>query len=206
MQVGNCTTPAQYFHLLRRQMYGGHDRRGTRKPLVIFTPKSLLRHPAAVSHVHEFTAGGFIGDSAPTTPSPLDRPRRDLPRGLLLRQDLYDLLAARRDAKPITSRWCASSSSIPSPPIRPRDILACYPAAAEVVWAQEEPRNMGPWRFMREAIQPLLDATAPRTPLLGRPESASPADGSGKRHQQEQAEIVDGCPTKPPPPKPPDCA
>jgi 2-oxoglutarate dehydrogenase E1 component len=71
-----------------------------------------------------------------------------------------------------------------------RDILARYPATAEVVWAQEEPRNMGAWRFMREWIEPLLDATTRELRYVGRPESASPAGGSGKRHQQEQAEIV----------------
>ena len=63
MQVCNCTTPAQYFHLLRRQMYGGSDRRGMRKPLIVFTPKSLLRHPKAVSTLHDFTSGGFTRDS-----------------------------------------------------------------------------------------------------------------------------------------------
>ena len=69
-------------------------------------------------------------------------------------------------------------------------MLARYPVTAEVVWAQEEPRNMGGWRFLREQIQPLLDATHREVRYVGRPESASPATGSGKRHQQEQAEIV----------------
>jgi 2-oxoglutarate dehydrogenase E1 component len=70
------------------------------------------------------------------------------------------------------------------------EILAAYPDAAEVVWAQEEPRNMGPWRFMREYLRPLLQPTRRELRYIGRPESASPATGSGKRHQQEQAEIV----------------
>ena len=69
-------------------------------------------------------------------------------------------------------------------------IVASYPAAAEVVWAQEEPRNMGPWRFLEERIQPLLDSSGRRIRYVGRPESASPATGSGKRHQQEQSAIV----------------
>src|SRR5207244_163560 len=66
MQVANCTTPAQYFHLLRRQMHGGADRRSVRKPLIIFTPKSLLRHPRCVPSLHDFTSGGFaeiLGDA-----------------------------------------------------------------------------------------------------------------------------------------------
>ncbi len=96
MQVCNCTTPAQYFHLLRRQMYGGPDRRGTRKPLVIFTPKSLLRHPRAVSTLHDFTTGGFpeiLGDPrSPTT-------HAHLARGLLLRQDLLRSAGRARGAQ-----------------------------------------------------------------------------------------------------------
>jgi 2-oxoglutarate dehydrogenase E1 component len=71
-----------------------------------------------------------------------------------------------------------------------RDILARYPATAEVIWAQEEPRNMGPWRFVNEQLEPLLEPTRRDLRYVGRPESASPATGSGKRHQQEQAEIV----------------
>ena len=82
--VANCTTPAQYFHLLRRQMYGGADRRGMRKPLVVFTPKSLLRHPRAVSALREFTTGGFVEmlDDAAA------RPRAGDAGGLLLGEDL----------------------------------------------------------------------------------------------------------------------
>jgi len=71
-----------------------------------------------------------------------------------------------------------------------RDILARYPLTAEVVWVQEEPRNMGAWHTLRECIQPLLDDTQRAIRYVGRPESASPATGSGKRHQQEQGEIV----------------
>ncbi len=70
------------------------------------------------------------------------------------------------------------------------DILARYPLTAEVVWAQEEPRNMGAWRFLHEWMDPLLEPTRRELRYVGRPESASPATGSGKRHQQEQAEIV----------------
>ena len=73
---------------------------------------------------------------------------------------------------------------------RVAEILAQYAPTAEVVWAQEEPRNMGPWRFLEERIQPLLDSSGRRIRYVGRPESASPATGSGKRHQQEQSAIV----------------
>jgi 2-oxoglutarate dehydrogenase E1 component len=71
------------------------------------------------------------------------------------------------------------------------DALLCYPLTAEVVWAQEEPRNMGPWRFMQEQLQPLLAPTGRELRYVGRPESASPATGSGRRHQEEQAAITE---------------
>jgi multifunctional 2-oxoglutarate metabolism enzyme len=185
--VANCTTPVQYFHLLRRQMYGGPDRRGTRKPLVIFTPKSLLRHPKAVSSLHEFTAGGFselLGDA----PS-LDTSR--VSRVIFCSGKIYyDLLAAREQRQADHVSLVRVEQLYPFAAAQARDILARYPATAEVVWAQEEPRNMGAWRFMKEQFEPLLEASRREIGYVGRPESASPASGSGKRHQQEQAEIV----------------
>ncbi|MEO8598041.1 MAG: multifunctional oxoglutarate decarboxylase/oxoglutarate dehydrogenase thiamine pyrophosphate-binding subunit/dihydrolipoyllysine-residue succinyltransferase subunit [Candidatus Solibacter sp.] len=185
MLVCNCTTPAQYFHMLRRQMYGGHDRRGTRKPLVVFTPKSLLRHPKAMSSLQEFTSGGFNeivsdpGDAAPVT-------RLVFCSGKIY----YDLLAAREERQASHVALIRVEQLYPFAADQARDILARYSPSAEVVWAQEEPRNMGPWRFLREQIQPLLDASRREVRYVGRAESASPATGSGKRHQQEQAEIV----------------
>jgi 2-oxoglutarate dehydrogenase complex dehydrogenase (E1) component-like enzyme len=77
------------------------------------------------------------------------------------------------------------------------EILNAYSKDAEVVWAQEEPRNMGPWHFIRDQIQPLLDPTGREVRYVGRPESASPATGSGKRHQQEQAAIIEDALTRP---------
>ena len=189
MQVVNCTTPAQYFHVLRRQMYGGHDRRGVRKPLVIFTPKSLLRLPAAVSRQHEFTAGGFaeiLGD-----PEAIDAGR--VSRVVFCSGKIfYDLAAARRERKADSVALVRVEQLYPFAADQAAQQIELYPASAEVVWAQEEPRNMGPWRFMREAIQPLLDGIGRELRYVGRPESASPAGGSGKRHQQEQAEIING--------------
>jgi 2-oxoglutarate dehydrogenase E1 component len=187
MQVCNVTTPSQYFHLLRRQMYGGPDRRGMRKPLVIFTPKSLLRHPKAVSKLEDFTHGGFteiVGDSVENDPGQVSRVV--FCSGKLY----YDLAAAREDRKAEHVALARVEQLYPFAADQMRDILARYPVTAEVVWAQEEPRNMGPWHFLRDLIQPLLDATQRELRYVGRPESASPATGSGKRHQQEQAEIV----------------
>jgi 2-oxoglutarate dehydrogenase E1 component len=187
MLVANCTTPAQYFHLLRRQMYGGPDRRGTRKPLVVFTPKSLLRHPRAVSTLHDFVSGGFVeilGDPSAKEP---DRISRVV---FCSGKIFYDLLAAREERGAGHVALVRAEQLYPFAASQAADMLARYPATAEVVWAQEEPRNMGPWRFMRENLQPLLDGAGREIMYVGRPESASPATGSGKRHQEEQAAVV----------------
>jgi 2-oxoglutarate dehydrogenase E1 component len=184
MQLANCTTPAQYFHLLRRQMYGGTDRRGVRKPLVIFTPKSLLRHPRAVSTPRDFSTGGFmeiLGE-----PASAEVTRVVFCSGKVY----YDLLAAREERQANHVALVRVEQLYPFAADQAADILARYPATAEVVWAQEEPRNMGPWRFLREWLDPLLEPAHRELRYVGRPESASPATGSGKRHQQEQAEIV----------------
>jgi 2-oxoglutarate dehydrogenase E1 component len=185
MQVCNCTTPAQYFHMLRRQMYGGPDRRGTRKPLIVFTPKSLLRHPRAVSSLQEFTTGGFL-EILDDSVEPSAVSRIVFCSGKIY----YDLLAAREERKAEHVALVRMEQLYPFATQQATDILARYAKTAEVVWAQEEPRNMGAWRVIRECIQPLLDATRREVRYVGRAESASPATGSGKRHQQEQAEIV----------------
>jgi 2-oxoglutarate dehydrogenase E1 component len=187
MQVCNCTTPAQYFHLLRRQMYGGSDRRGVRKPLVIFTPKSLLRHPRAVSTVREFATGGFIEIVDDSAADPQRVSRVVFCSGKIY----YDLLQAREERKSEHVALVRVEQLYPFAAEQAVEILARYPQSAEIVWAQEEPRNMGPWRHIREQMQPLIAATRREVRYLGRPESASPATGSGKRHQQEQHEIVD---------------
>ncbi|MFN7996014.1 MAG: multifunctional oxoglutarate decarboxylase/oxoglutarate dehydrogenase thiamine pyrophosphate-binding subunit/dihydrolipoyllysine-residue succinyltransferase subunit [Bryobacteraceae bacterium] len=188
MQVANCTTPAQYFHLLRRQMYAGRDRRGMRKPLVIFTPKSLLRHPKAVSTIADLTGGHFHEVLPDNTVAEPDQVTRVI---FCSGKIYYDLLAAREERKVEHVALVRMEQLYPFEEDQVNDALARYPATAEVVWAQEEPRNMGPWRFMEEQIQPLLNSTNRELRYVGRPESASPATGSGKRHQQEQGAIVE---------------
>jgi 2-oxoglutarate dehydrogenase E1 component len=185
--VANCTTPAQYFHLLRRQMYGGHDRRGTRKPLVVFTPKSLLRHPKAVSTLHDFTTGGFFELLADPGDSEASRVSRVL---FCSGKIYYDLAAGREQHKADHVALVRVEQLYPFAASQARDMLARYPETAEVVWAQEEPRNMGAWRFMEEQFVPLLEPTRRSLRYVGRPESASPASGSGRRHQKEQSEII----------------
>ncbi|MFN3324865.1 MAG: multifunctional oxoglutarate decarboxylase/oxoglutarate dehydrogenase thiamine pyrophosphate-binding subunit/dihydrolipoyllysine-residue succinyltransferase subunit [Bryobacteraceae bacterium] len=195
MQVANCTTPGNYFHLLRRQMYGGHDRRGVRKPLIVFTPKSLLRHPKAVSSIEDLTTGKFqkvIGDSESAR---MNRVSRLL---LCSGKIYYELLAAREERKVEDVAIVRVEMLYPFPEEELNDILARYPVTSEVMWVQEEPRNMGAWRFMQEWMQPLLAPTGRTLLYSGRPESASPATGALKRHLQEQAALIDDAfaPTK----------
>ena len=138
MQVANCTTPAQYFHLLRRQMYGGPDRRGMRKPLVVFTPKSLLRHPQAVSRVEEFTGGGFrevLGDDGADAP--------DVSRMLLCSGKIYyDLLAAREESKAQHVAIVRVEQFYPFPAQDLEEILARYARARK--WSGCR-RSRGTW-------------------------------------------------------------
>ncbi|MCU0248483.1 MAG: multifunctional oxoglutarate decarboxylase/oxoglutarate dehydrogenase thiamine pyrophosphate-binding subunit/dihydrolipoyllysine-residue succinyltransferase subunit, partial [Bryobacter sp.] len=188
MIVANCTTPAQYFHLLRRQMYGGRDRRGLRKPLILFTPKSILRHPKAVSRLSEITGGGFrevLGDVGSVAG---DRVSRVL---LCSGKIYYDLMAAR-EAKDIDHVAIVRLEQIyPFPMSDLQDKIMRYPSSAELLWVQEEPKNMGAWRFVQEKMSDWSEAHRRPLHYIGRPESASPSGGSAKRHSQEQNDIVE---------------
>ncbi|MFN0104610.1 MAG: hypothetical protein ACKV2U_21295 [Bryobacteraceae bacterium] len=187
MQVVNPTTPAQYFHLLRRQMHGGQDRRGMRKPLIVMTPKSLLRSAKATSTLAELTSGGFreiIGDGNMMAAD-------EIRRVLLTSGKIYYELADQREKLDADNvALVRIEQYYPFPKAELQDVLMRYPVTAEVCWVQEEPRNMGAWRFVREHIQPMLDPARRSLRYIGRAESASPAPGSLKRHQAEQAEIL----------------
>jgi 2-oxoglutarate dehydrogenase E1 component len=189
MIVANCTTPAQYFHILRRQMYGGTDRRGLRKPLVLFTPKSLLRHPKAVSTLDELSSGGFrplIGETDARVQA------EKVTRVLICSGKIYyELLAAREQQGAYHVAILRLEQFYPFPKQELQDQILRYSLAADVAWVQEEPRNMGGWRFIRTPTQPLLDASRRKLRYIGRPEAASPATGSYKRHNQEQQEILE---------------
>ena len=194
IQVVNASTPGQYFHVLRRQMHGGPDRRGIRKPLILFTPKRMLRHPRAVSTIEELTSGAFREVLDDPSGVELTRVTRVL---MCSGQVYYDLMAAREERK-VANAAVANVAIVrleqmyPFPAADVRDILARYPETAEVVWVQEEPRNMGGWRFVQEQIQPILESSGRAVRYVGRAASASPATGSLKRHQQEVAEILEG--------------
>jgi multifunctional 2-oxoglutarate metabolism enzyme len=187
IQVANCTTPAQYFHILRRQMKGGPDGKPLRKPLVIFTPKSILRHPKAVSTLADITGGSFqevLGDVSGT-------PSSEIKRLLLCSGKVYYELLAARDERKVTNVAIARLEQMyPFPQQQLQSLLAQYGPKTEVVWVQEEPRNMGPWRFVQENLQPLLDASKRTLMYAGRAESASPAAGTQKRHEWEQSELI----------------
>jgi 2-oxoglutarate dehydrogenase complex dehydrogenase (E1) component-like enzyme len=180
MQVCNCSTPAQYFHVLRRQMRGGANGRGTRKPLIIFTPKSILRHPKAVSTFAEITGGGFQEVLAET-------PRTDVKRVVFCSGKVYYDLLAERDGKSLNNVAIARLEQIyPFAADRVREVLKGYAAEVELVWLQEEPRNMGAWRFVEE----YFEGIDRKITYVGRAANSSPATGSKKRHDAEQAEIV----------------
>ena len=182
LQVCYPTTPAQYFHLLRRQVRPGMER-----PLVVITPKSLLRLPAAASALDEFTSGGFmpvIDDREIANAEAVERVV------LCSGKVYYDLVEARKKAGSESVAVVRMEQFYPFPGVRLREMLAKYPAAKQLVWAQEEPRNMGGWTFVEQRLEKLLPACE-RAIYVGRAASASPATGSYAIHQAEQAELVD---------------
>ena len=186
MQVAYPTTPAQYFHLLRRQMRGGGDRRGLRKPLVVMTPKSLLRHPKVVSTVEELASGVFntVLDDAR-----MNDPER-ITRILACTGKIYYELLAAHETRGGDFAIVRLEQMYPFPLAEFGEILLRYPNAQHVVWVQEEPRNMGAWAFVRGHIQPMLRANQ-AIGYAGRPRSASPAPGSPKVHQREQTHLIE---------------
>jgi 2-oxoglutarate dehydrogenase E1 component len=183
MRVCYPSTPASYFHLLRRQ---GRD--PVEKPLVVFTPKSLLRHPRCVSSLPELAQGSF----APLLEDALAEPARVRRVVLTSGKLYYDLQKAREERKADQVALVRVEQLYPFPAGELGRALARYSATAELVWAQEEPRNMGAWRFVRERFLE-GDVLVPgrRTPAYaGRADSASPAAGVHKVHVREQEAVV----------------
>jgi 2-oxoglutarate dehydrogenase E1 component len=181
LQVCYPTTPAQYFHLLRRQVQPGMER-----PLVVMTPKSLLRLPAASSSIDDLATGGFqplIDDAEITDPSAVKKVV--LCSGKLY----YDLAEARKTSENRSVAVVRLEQLYPFPLTSIREMLAKYANAAELVWAQEEPQNMGGWTFLQERLENLL-SSCERPKYVGRTASASPATGSYSIHQKEQAALI----------------
>jgi 2-oxoglutarate dehydrogenase E1 component len=180
MTVGYLTTPAQYFHLLRRQAL-----RPPRRPLVLMQPKSMLRLPQAASHLDDLVSGGF----QPVLDDPVAAQRRDDVRRLAFCSGkvYYDLaLDAKRSPQVALVRV---EELYPWPHEAIQRIVDLYPALEEIVWVQEEPRNMGAWTY----VQPRLRVSAGAAlgvRYIGRPERASPAEGYNDAHVVEQARII----------------
>jgi len=182
IQVVYPTTPAQYFHVLRRQAL-----RRWRKPLILLTPKSLLRHPAVVSSLDDCAHGKFER----IVPDTLDMPKEKVRRVVLCTGKIYYELDAHR--REINAKDVALIRLEQLYPLR-RELLektlAPYREGTPVLWVQEEPANMGAWIFMRMQFGEKLFGRFPFSAIT-RPASASPATGSARRHKQEQARIVE---------------
>ena len=186
MRVCNFTTPANYFHALRRQLKANY-----RKPLVLMTPKSLLRHKLAVSSLSEFGPGSAFRYVIPEIDAiaPEEKVKRVV---LCTGKVYYDLLQERRDRGIDDVAIVRVEQMYPFPRNSLAKALAPY-RNAEVVWCQEEPENMGAWTFMDRRIEGVLktlDIQAKRPDFVGREEAASPATGLAKVHQQQQDALV----------------
>jgi 2-oxoglutarate dehydrogenase E1 component len=180
MTVAYCSTPAQFFHLLRRQAL-----RPNRRPLICMQPKSLLRLPQAASKLDDLTSGSFQS----VIDDPIASQRREEVRRIVFctGKIYYDMsLAANRNPNVALVRV---EELYPWPHEAIQQIMESYPAIEQVVWAQEEPKNQGAWTY----VQPRLRASAGAAVgvrYVGRPERASPAEGHADAHQTEQARIV----------------
>ncbi len=184
IQVCSFTTPAQYFHALRRQI-----KRNFRKPLVVMTPKSLLRHPSAVSEVSDFETGQFheVLDDPRTIKGELDP--ESVRRVLICTGKVYyTLLAAKEDTAFDDVAIVRLEQIHPFPFDQLTEILEPY-ATKDFVWVQEEPWNQGAWSFVQQRLSQTLPKGA-RFRYVGRPESASPATGSYRKHEEEETDFV----------------
>jgi len=180
MTVAYCSTPAQYFHLLRRQAL-----RSDRRPLICMQPKSLLRLPQAASKLEDLTSGSFQS----VIDDPIASQQRDDVRRLVFctGKIYYDLaLSAQRNPQVALVRV---EELYPWPHEEIRRITELYPAIDEVIWVQEEPKNQGAWSYVQPRLRVSAGA-AVGVRYIGRPERASPAEGHADAHQSEQARIV----------------
>lgn len=187
IQVANCTTPANYFHILRRQI-----KNPLKKPLILMTPKSLLRLKDAISDLDDMLPGTtfqpILSDEI------LSKSPKTLKKIILCTGKIfYDLLEARKTLNLEHQIALIRIEEIyPFPADELQGILAHFPHA-QIIWCQEEPKNMGAWTFILPYLESVLRGakTHQRQPLyVGRPESASPATGYPKRHVQEQKKLV----------------
>jgi 2-oxoglutarate dehydrogenase E1 component len=191
--VANCTTPANYFHILRRQLH-----RTYRKPLILMTPKSLLRHPMAISRAEDFTDGStfhrVLWDDAQKGNSTLKLKSDDkIKRVVLCSGKVYYDLLAERDAQAMEDTYLLRVEQLyPVPTISLTQELSRFPKA-DFVWCQEEPKNQGAWSFIEPEMETILTKVRgkpTRMSYAGRKPSASPATGLASRHKYEQQQLV----------------
>ena len=176
MNILNCTTPANFFHALRRQMH-----RPFRKPLVIFTPKSLLRHPRCISQINEFSSGSFrelIDDSNVVA----EKVRKVL---ICSGKIYYELLEQKEKDQAEHIAIVRLEQLYPLPVDQLQKIKQRYKNAKQWIWIQEEPVNMGAWSYLLRVATPIIPLSS-----ITRPESASPATGSYKTHDREQRQLI----------------
>jgi 2-oxoglutarate dehydrogenase E1 component len=175
MTVANCTTPANFYHLLRRQM-----KRNFRKPLIVFTPKSLLRHPKAVNSIEDLATGEFqevIDDSL--NPSKVNK------LVFCMGKFYYDLLAEREILEREDVALVRIEQLFPLHLEKIQRVIDRYPAVKEYIWAQEEPRNMGAWSFMLERLELV------KLNVRSRKYYAVPAAGSSTRFKKRHKAVID---------------
>ncbi len=176
MQVVNCTTPANLFHALRRQLH-----RDIRVPLIVFTPKSLLRHPACISSLADFTEGGFREVMEDMQLSEYTKVKRIL---LCTGKIYYELEAARKEAQTAEVSVIRIEQLYPFPDKQLRSLLNRYAANVELVWVQEEPANMGAANYVKEYLSDLT------LQVISRPASGVTAEGLTALHKINQALII----------------
>ncbi|KAA0150636.1 hypothetical protein FNF27_02609 [Cafeteria roenbergensis] len=188
-QVVNASTPANYFHVLRRQLH-----RQFRKPLIIPSPKYLLRHREAVSSFAEMSEGTKFIRAYPDDGVMVKDPEKVRRVVFCTGKVYYDLIQARRDKEVDDVAIVRIEQLAPFPFDKVAEAIKLYPNAADVVWTQEEPRNMGYWAHVAPRIETAtkhFNGAAVRPRYVGRHSSASPAAGFGRVHKQEQEAIMD---------------
>jgi 2-oxoglutarate dehydrogenase E1 component len=184
IQVANLTTPSQIFHALRRQV-----KRDFRKPLIVMTPKSLLRHPRATSTIEEIAKSKF----EEVLNDPFITDAKKVEKVVFVSGKLYyELLEEREKGRDLSTALVRLEQISPFPAHRVQEILKQYSNAKKIVWAQEEPKNMGSYQFVYFRFAELLNDMGVKASFtyVGRSERSSPATGSIYRHRAEQQKII----------------
>jgi 2-oxoglutarate dehydrogenase E1 component len=181
VRIANLTTAAQYFHLLRAQA----ALKDNKRPLIIMTPKSLLRHPMAASKLEDLSEGAFqpvLDDEEANSES--------VERLILCSGKIYtELVGSEYREEAVDTAVARIELLYPFPEDRVREVLDGYQNLREVIWVQEEPQNMGAWTFVEPRLRELTGGELPVL-YVGKPPRPSPAQGSAKFHKQEHAGIV----------------